>query len=249
MIIIDTVFNNPNLPSTKPFAEQIAESTGLRSWFQVDESKVTVVDGAISTIAKKAGSSAVTLGPQGTASKRPLYTPGVFSGQYPAAVFDGSNDNLIVSSSPYTADGIFSWCVIGKLASVTDQMVAGTFSGANTGTWMRVASGAYQFQHGNGVAVAAAGLMNGDEFIMIGSSNTTTVKGRVNGIDATPSATNNVIGGNILTLGAGNFGPDLPSNFSLAECLVWQADILQNAALVKVLESYASQVYGVTLAG
>lgn len=243
----NTDFNNPALPSGASLASRIAAMPGLRSWWRVGADN-TLVSGAISNINPRAGASSVALA-QGTADRRPVYTEGAF-GTYPGADFDGVNDVLVAGSLPYTKGGTFTWGAILEADAVAAaQYFMALFETVGQSSTLFVnSSGHPTFQHGNGT-VTIAQDMRAQKLLLLASSNGTQIKLRVNGVDATPAATNNAQSASFLTIGASNtLGTLLPASCRISDVFVWQSDVLSFPNSIDIVEAYARRAYGVEIA-
>lgn len=247
MITIETEFTNPSLPSALPFAQQIAALSFLRTWWQIDASRVALESGAITSVSAKAGASPASLAPPG-AGNRPLFEVDAIGSGYPVAAFDGVDDQLVASSIPYTQTGNFSWIFIGKISpAAVDQHIASLWSSGANGSRLRATSAAAAtFAHGSGFA-SVPGIVWDQPNLIIGSSKQTSVRVYCNGQVSSAVASDNVNSAGGLRLGAANSGGLQPATMDMAEFLIFQTDVLDQADWMSLFEAYASTVYGVTI--
>lgn len=247
MITIETEFTNPSLPSSLPFAAQIKALPFLRTWWQTDADFVTLDTGAITNLAAKAGAAPANLVPPASGS-RPLFEANGIGSIYPVAAFDGTDDQMVASSIPYTQTGNFSWIFIGKLSAMgADQHIASLWSSGANGSRLRATSAAAAtFAHGSGFA-SMSGIVWDQPNLIIGSSKQTSVRVYCNGQVSSAVASDNVNSAGGLRLGAANTGGLQPATMDMAEFLIFQTDVLDQADWMSLFESYASTVYGVTI--
>lgn len=244
--IIETKFNNPALPIGLSLTEQIKALPYLRSWWQVNSEKVTLVSGAISQIDPKAGGSGAYLN-NGTADARPTFdVDGV--GVYPSAAFDGVNDQLVASAIPYVQTGDFSWIFMGSVSAMAaDQHLASLWSSGANGTRMRVTPAAQAtFAHGSGFASAGTVVWDQPNLI-IGSSSSGTIRAYCNGQESSPIASDNNNSAATLRLGVANAGAVQPATMGMSDFLIFQTDVLVQPTWMTIFEAYGKQFYNVPI--
>lgn len=252
LININSPTISPDLPKATPAAQIIAARAALRSWWRVQDDKLTVGSGEVTNLDQLAGAAGLPLYPA-TSGQRPMLTPAYFSERYPAVSFDGDKDVMRTASLPYTKDGSFSWVAIGTMLSDTvDNHIAGLFSTSGLSTVLRLngTTSNITFQHGSGTATVAApsaGAFFGQPLLVIATSDTTTLKLMANGLMANPSPTNNAQSASVFCVGAANTSGLQGGPWQMAEMMIFQEDLLAAGAadFVDTLSLYARLAYGV----
>lgn len=220
----------------------------------MQDDRLTVASDEVTNLAQLAGAAGLPLYPA-SSGQRPTVTPAYFDSRFPAVSFDGATDTLRTASLPYTKDGSFSWVAIGTMLSDSaDSHIAGVFSTSGLSTVLRLngTTSTVVFQHGNGtcsLAASVAGGWFGSPLLIIGTSDTTTLKLRVNGTLATPAATNNAQTATTFVVGSANTSGLQGAPWQMAEMMIFQEDILvaEAADFVETLSLYARVAYEVNV--
>lgn len=246
-IQISAPFSNPNLPLATPLSQQIKGIAGYLAWFEAD-AKATIMDGttpSLITTFKDLAGGATTFS-QATSAKKATLASGKF-GAYSGAVFDGAND-LYAYSAALTLTSAFTWVVIFNPNAVTSYLLS-SFTSASQRSLLTFNSGAaMSFNHGAGalsLGIPAAGAPH----IAIVSSNTTQLKGMLDGVAATPITTDNNAGTNGLALGS-LYPATANGLFSgaVADVMLFSADLLDPSRVADLtkIRQFATNVYGLT---
>jgi hypothetical protein len=253
---LNTHFGNAALPVLTPLGEQIKADARVAFWWQADTAYATIAaGGGISALVPKDGAGNFV---QGTLANQPALAANKLNG-YPAAVFDGTDDRLVFSTTTGTMPDFalpHSIVFIGQADATPtgSQQIFARFSAAAVQTALSVLSAedTARFQHGTGTVTApytrgAPGLIIADALTASGA---TTIGLEVNGTPSARVASNNAVGGAALVMGALNSGGSQPLKGFASDIIVCNVSV-QDAAhadLRAMLRKYASKVYGISVA-
>lgn len=240
-------FPGVNLPKNLPMEAQILALPELTHWWRFGSGQ-TLTDGGLSALVDvKGGATAVSA----AAARRPTPTP-AYIGNEGAYVFDGAaspdTDRLTFPlSAAAHFDGAFSLAVIFKATTpATNGYMLSTFQDLNVGTWFELrANGNIRFQHGSGNCNLP--MASGAPSLVWGCRSDYYAYMRYNGVTAERTQTNNARGSQSLLAGAASTADNLRAAFGLAQLLRFNVNALLRPDIVRLVERYARDVYGVAL--
>ncbi|NEX45176.1 LamG domain-containing protein [Pseudotabrizicola algicola] len=245
MITTNLPFANTSLPVASSFREQILSIPSLLFWFQVNTGLITG-GSTPSQLADKKGSAAILT--QGTANQRGTVQNNAF-GQYPGLLFDGSNDEYLVSgiTSPDTNND-FSWCAILAAENVgASTQFASNFAATNVGSFMGLTStGQMRMRHGSGQLETDYTSLS-RAVVVIGKS-AGVLRMRLNGGPTLSVGTNNAGSTSTLRIGRLSSGGAQPFKGLMSDFMHFNADLFGDMSKVRMLEKFAARAYGISLA-
>lgn len=252
---ISETFPGSMLPKNTSYRSQILAAPGLVNWWVSGEGE-TALSGHLASWTDLVASEIA--GTTSGSANRPAIVTGAANG-YNGYTYDGVSQRAtfpVVSDADFVGD--FSIVSIFKApfqSGSDDAYYLSTYSGGNVGTfiWSRASTGQLYFQHGAG-KTSTPFAANTLSIAILGHS-AQTVAGRLNGVDATRVGSDDAHGAGVsLISGAlaqnGSTSVATPSAKTDVELMIFNRDILWDAALVRLLERYARdpRVYNISLA-
>lgn len=261
-IQIPKSFSNSNLPLVQAIGPIIEADPQLKAWYQFDPAQAeTDLTGKIAALSPRAGTSSQKLF-QTNSAWRPSLTPNKIGG-YHAGVMDTSSAMIATANSVIALNQTFSLAMIFR-----PRQIPGDTEHAYL-CWFNDSGNHILIQNYNGendVAVAVAGPeggamrnvlpVDGNLHLLVASFTPTATKASGDGVRKTDFP---VTSGSVTTRGTGplalnsldgNANSTWPSDFDLADVMLFQKDLFDsaNANTLQAIYNYAKFVYGVNIA-
>jgi hypothetical protein len=259
MTTLLTDFGNSALPKDGYLDDVLREVPNLTAWARAQAGEVTIANtDRIFTFNDKITAGQFTF-TQSTDANRPTLLGNQING-YSAANFDGTNDFLVWSlplpdtTQAFSIAALFRQDATQDFGAITSRFTSGT----NKAMSMICTPTGLELQHGDYTSdttrpgVIAAKHVKGQWTLAILSSDTRVVRGRVNGVDYDPVATNNPSNTNFFALGSANSGgASFPFKGQIAGFKFFNIDILAPTGIdiLSALERYAVETYALPFRG
>jgi hypothetical protein len=247
-IILNTALNDASLPLSGSLVEQIKAIPSLKNWHRTSASIMAPANPTNGTLMDTLGDLAGKDGVFGIYqdANKPKFAQGQLNGQ-DGLQFDGTSDFLAQFGTSWTLANPFTMVVLYRAdPSVNSlQVPLGAYDSNAVVTGVLQNGDAISMRHGSadlGVAMA-----RGTNVLAFLSSDTVNIRGRVNGVDYGPVATNNAVPATAPRIGAldnGTFG--LLKGYVFEVLFFTENLLIKDRASVSLIERYAcaSRVYG-----
>ena len=248
-IILNTSFDNDNLPVSAKLSDRIKAIDSLVAWFQADSEHVTLASSEIATWTDKAGGAGVLTAV--SASNRAVLTSGAIS-SYSAASFKGTPLNpsavamYLLSGASFPTTSPYSFAVVFNPADAANgDTVLGRFTDVSTRMILNIETGAtsVNFSHGTSTYLRHP-ISSGTWCYVIGSFDGTNLRMYADGISygavaaAGTSGTANFLVGALTPVGSQAF------DGSISDVMLFSDDIISDADQLAAVVEYITAVYG-----
>jgi hypothetical protein len=248
-IVLNTQFNNPNLPIALSIAEQIMAAPSYFAWFQADAVYCDLAGAEISAWNDRSGNAAKFVGVSAAsyadieADKLGGYSAAKFNGTTSAETVDvyGLNGLDLDTTLPYSyvaiykpGDNVDGETLLGRFTNSTNRSILNAPNGL----------GLMRFQHGNNTIEHPVNI--GEWNVTIAAWTGTQSRLSGNGGVISPVTATGASGSTQFALGALNTAGGQAFDGYISDIMMFSEDIFANASLLALVKEYISSVYGLT---
>lgn len=235
---------------------QLLASSKITEWWRGHSADVTIVSNKVNTFVSRKTSTRnptqATGALQASISDGVLTDPYKAGVTYSAALFSGAQTYACGSAGAFAMGSPYTWGIIFKVVTnpTSNGYMFGNFESSGVVSDTYVTSGGYVgYRQGNGI-ISKPHILNSWNIAIMGHDGA-YVYLDVNGVAATPVATNNSVSTTAITaLGAvGSSNGNSGFNGYISDLLVFNGSPATCADEVILMKKMASELYGISVVG
>lgn len=254
-VILNTIFNNAALPTSKSLVEQISTIPGLLGWFQGDSAKVEIDQGGIAGFNDVAGSSArfyrdsAENQAEVISNDLATYSAAVFN---PAESANGKSDSYSLLNATLSPDSPYTYVAVFKQSANPENTggdtIVGRYVSSASRAMVNIGGGATEvtFLHGDTFAHRHP-IQKEQWHVVIASFDGTNLKFIGDDVTYESRVASGSTGSSAVRLGALSASGDQSFEGSISDVMLFQSDVIGTEDSLNLIKAYMKSVYGLVM--